>query len=204
MDKYQTFHELSSFEQEEEDFRVRIKFRAGAKTAIIAPHGGNIEPGTSEVAGAIAGEELNLALFEGIKPAGNFNLHITSTNFDEPRCIEIVKQSEVVVTLHGERSLQNRIYLGGSDSRLRQAIADALTKAGFSAAGHEDGALKGISSKNICNRGKRGKGVQLELARGLREAFFHSLKSEGRKEPTRLFADFVAAVRQGLRLSGVL
>jgi phage replication-related protein YjqB (UPF0714/DUF867 family) len=52
--------------------------------AVIAPHGGGIEPGTSELATAIAGDDFSLYLFEGLKSAGNGELHITSTNFDEP------------------------------------------------------------------------------------------------------------------------
>ncbi len=204
MDKYQTFQELRSSEQEGVDFRVKTRLWDKAKTAVIAPHGGNIEPGTSEAAWAIADKDLNLAVFEGTKPAGNSDLHLTSTNFDEPRCIEVVKQSEMVLALHGERGSQRIVYLGGSDGRLCLSIAGALSQAGFSVTGHGDNGLRGISPENICNRGKSGKGVQLELARGLRESFFHSLNSEGRKTPTRSFADFVAAVRKGLQLGGAI
>ena len=43
----------------------------GSLVAIIAPHGGKIEPGTSEIVRSIAAEDYNFCAFEGIKPAGN-------------------------------------------------------------------------------------------------------------------------------------
>jgi phage replication-related protein YjqB (UPF0714/DUF867 family) len=42
----------------------------------VAPHGGAIEPGTSEVAKQVADNDLSLFIFEGIKPKGNKRLHI--------------------------------------------------------------------------------------------------------------------------------
>ena len=38
------------------DFRVRVR-RSKSDTVIIAPHGGGIEPGTSEIAEAIAASD---------------------------------------------------------------------------------------------------------------------------------------------------
>jgi len=76
----------------------------GSNTIIVAPHGGAIEPGTSEVAREVANNDLSLAIFEGIKPRNNDRLHITSTNFDEPRCVALVQESDTVVAIHGEGS----------------------------------------------------------------------------------------------------
>ena len=53
-------------QNEELNFRVQINFIKEANIVIIAPHGGGIEPGTSELAIAIAGEELSFAVFEGL------------------------------------------------------------------------------------------------------------------------------------------
>jgi phage replication-related protein YjqB (UPF0714/DUF867 family) len=44
--------------------------------AILAPHGGGIEPGTSELAEAVAGEGLSFYAFEGLKRSGNAVLHV--------------------------------------------------------------------------------------------------------------------------------
>ena len=72
------------------DYRVTA-VRRGSGIAVIAPHGGRIERGTSEVARAIAGEDLDLYLFEGCLPSLNFEtLHLTSRHFDEPRALGLI------------------------------------------------------------------------------------------------------------------
>ena len=83
MDTYNSFANLAKHAEEGRDFKVRTQERLGT-TVIIAPHGGGIEPGTSEIAEAIAGNDLSLYLFEGIRDENNRELHITSTRFDEP------------------------------------------------------------------------------------------------------------------------
>jgi phage replication-related protein YjqB (UPF0714/DUF867 family) len=70
----------------------------------IAPHGGRIEPGTSEIAALIAGESYNLHRFEGRKPPGqNAVLHITSHHFDEPRALNLARKCRIVLGIHGCR-----------------------------------------------------------------------------------------------------
>ncbi len=204
MDKYENFRELCAIETEGVDFRVTTKMRKGAVTAIIAPHGGAIEPGTSELALAIAGADLNFATFDGLKAQENRDLHITSTKFDEPRIMDIVARSKFVLAIHGERSSANVAYVGGSDEELKDAIRDALGHAGIKAETHDSSALGGASPQNICNRGTRGMGVQLELGRGLRTTLFPSLGSQGRKRTSPRFDDFVTAVRNGLHCAGAL
>jgi hypothetical protein len=83
-DRYKYFLELAKKETQGIDFRVRLQQRAG-KAVVLAPHGGGIEPGTSEIAEAIDGADFSFYAFEGIKPANNRILHITSTRFDEPQ-----------------------------------------------------------------------------------------------------------------------
>ena len=48
MDVYGYFAELKKVEREGADFRVNVLKRESASTAIFAPHGGGIEPGTAE------------------------------------------------------------------------------------------------------------------------------------------------------------
>jgi phage replication-related protein YjqB (UPF0714/DUF867 family) len=59
--------------------------------------------------------------------------------------------------------------LGGLNEPLKEAVAQALAKIGFSCLidGH---AFPGRHPYNICNRGRSGEGVQLELSEGLRKA----------------------------------
>ncbi|MCZ6709482.1 MAG: poly-gamma-glutamate hydrolase family protein, partial [Gammaproteobacteria bacterium] len=78
MDKYANFRQLSENETEGVDFRVATRMLKAARTAVVAPHGGAIEPGTTEFALSVVGSELNYATFEGLKVSGNRDLHITS------------------------------------------------------------------------------------------------------------------------------
>lgn len=199
MDAYRSFGELSKTEKEDIDFRILTVRRKGSGTVIVAPHGGAIEPGTSEVAMEVAGDDLSLALFEGIKPeGGNRRLHLTSTNFDEPRCVQLVLGADTIVAIHGEASAEPSVFLGGRDDKLGAQLKAVLKRHGYAVGIHGNTDLHGLSAKNICNRGRARAGVQLELSRGLRRTFFRSLTAEGRKEPTDAFFRFAAAVRQSL------
>lgn len=202
MSEYANFAALSAAEQEERDFLVQFAGR-NSSTAIIAPHGGGIESGTSEIAAAIAGPDLSLADFAGIKSMGNRILHITSTRFDEPRCIALVKAADRVIAVHGESSVESVVYLGGKDLKLGVRVREALEKAGFTVKEHPNPDLQGLADGNICNRNRKGAGVQLELGRGLREKFFQSLNARGRKHPKPELTRFANAVREGLGAAAV-
>jgi len=88
-DTYPNFAALARSQRSGIDYRVLVR-RAEPAFAVIAPHGGGIEPGTSEIADAIAGEKHSCYEFEGLKPSGNSVLHITSTHFDEPMCLTVL------------------------------------------------------------------------------------------------------------------
>ena len=204
MDHYANFAELSASERADVDYAVRLWCREAARTVVLAPHGGGIEPGSSEVARKIAGGELSLAVFEGIKSRGNSRLHVTSTNFDEPGCLELVRAAEYVVAIHGEQGGRAVTFLGGRDAPLGECVRAALESCGFAVEVHEKAELRGVATANICNRGRRGQGIQLELASGLRKRFFESLTAAGRTRPTGDLARYAAAVREGLRAGGAL
>jgi len=204
MDVYRNFAELSETESEGIDFCISVVKREGSNIVIVAPHGGAIEPGTSEVAKELANNNLSLAIFEGIKPKGNKRLHITSTNFDEPRCVELVQESDTVVAIHGEGSDELSIFLGGRDDELCTQLKAVLELYGFTVKTHGNPDLHGLATTNICNRGRHGVGVQLELSSGLRQTFFQSLTAKGRKNPTDELVRFVTAVREGLHTAGRL
>ena len=194
-DKYPDFDALSRNEISGIDFRILIR-RARAAFAIVAPHGGGIEPGTSEIAEAIAAGEFSFYAFEGLKRSGNGDLHITSTHFDEPMCLTLISQSEVVLTIHGEGSDADAaaVFTGGRNGELNQLLTAALTSAGFDVRQHPDPRLQGLEPDNVCNRGTTGRGVQLELSRSLRRQMFSSLSGTGRESTTPLFTAFVNAI----------
>jgi phage replication-related protein YjqB (UPF0714/DUF867 family) len=198
-DKYPNFAKLSRNEVSGVDYRILVR-RALSAFAIVAPHGGGIEPGTSEIAAAVAGEDFSFYAFEGLKSKGNSDLHITSTRFDEPMCLTLIGQSEVVITIHGEHSDEDDegVFVGGLDERLGRRLGRALRSAGFVVGRHSDPKLQGIEPNNLCNRGKARRGVQLELSRNVRNQMFSSLTREGRKVTKPPFRRFVAALRSVL------
>lgn len=196
-DTYKNFGDLAAHETEGTDFSIRASDRDAA-TAVIAPHGGSIEPGTSELAEAIAGANFSFYAFEGTKPAGNAVLHVTSTRFDEPLGRGLVARSQNALALHGEESDEPIVFLGGLDTALAGLIKASLEESGFRVETHANRELQGISRENICNRTATGRGVQLELSKGLREKFFSSLSRTGRQTRTVGFDRFVAAVRRGI------
>jgi phage replication-related protein YjqB (UPF0714/DUF867 family) len=198
-DRYKNFVDLAAHEKENSDFRVRSLERHGA-AAIIAPHGGGIEPGTSELAEAIAGGDLSFYAFEGLKSNSNGVLHVTSSRFDEPNAVALVAVSPRVVALHGEQDCRDEVvFLGGLDKGLGKRIQADLQAVGFVVGIHDDPYLQGVEKSNICNRGQSGRGVQLELSQPLRRSFFQSFDRKGRQHRTEQGDRFVDAMRKALR-----
>lgn len=196
-DKYASFKQLEKHEHLEKDYIIRYKKRL-SDIVVIAPHGGGIEPGTTELAEAIAGEDFSFYTLEGLKRTGNRNLHITSNHFDEPKAIELVKNSKVTLAIHGCRGQEEKVYLGGLDEKMKNRTIEMLHNDGFDAEQATDTIYDGLSKKNICNKNKRSKGVQFELTRGLRSKMFRNLDRNGRKFRTKIFYKFVGAVRKVL------
>jgi phage replication-related protein YjqB (UPF0714/DUF867 family) len=166
-DTYGCFAELSNHEALNQDYKISIS-DVGSSITIIAPHGGKIEPGTSDIAKQIAIKKFNCYCFEGIKKENNGRLHITSHKFDEPMAIKIVARSHIVVAIHACTGKERFVYLGGLDNMLKEVIADELDSRGIIVP-KEHGKFKGSNPDNICNRGANRKGVQLEITRGLRD-----------------------------------
>jgi phage replication-related protein YjqB (UPF0714/DUF867 family) len=199
-DKYPNFESLVASETESA-FSVFLR-RAGTSVAIVAPHGGGIEPGTSEIALALAGRDLSYYVFEGVKARGNGDLHITSTNFDDPRCLSLLDTANLVITVHGENSGDEVAYIGGRDSAAVALLHRSLLSRGFKTLQHTNPGLQGLHADNLCNKGRSGSGVQMELSRGLRKAFFSSLTRAGRRQPTPRLVQFAEVVRQAILHKG--
>lgn len=193
--KYATYAELRRVERQGLDYRIRCRTGPSA-VAVMAPHGGEIEPGTTEIAEAVAGRDHGFYSFEAMKPSGNMDLHIPSTLFDEPEGLRMASGAATVLTIHGCREPDPVVLVGGLDGRLRQAVASALEQCGFRV--REDPRLPGRSPANLCNRGRNGGGVQVEVSRGLRRTLFPGLSSADRETPLPSFERFVAALRKAL------
>lgn len=202
-DKYSNFADLAKSNVEGADFTINFVDRE-SDVLVFGPHAGAIEPGTSEIVKAIAGNNLSYYLFEGTKADGNGELHITSTNFDEPQALNMVEKSQTVLAIHGEKSENKIVYLGGRNQHLQSHIQTTLNDAGYLTEFHENPGLQGTSFANICNRCASSSGVQLELSKGLRKTLFYSLTSLGRKSNTPELIEFAEAVRQGLDRANAL
>jgi phage replication-related protein YjqB (UPF0714/DUF867 family) len=197
MDRYESYKELAQHESEGADYVISAR-EGSSSIAVIAPHGGGIEPGTADIADAIAADQHAFAAFKGIKKSGNRALHIRSDRFDDFPGAGIAERCRMVVTIHGCRGQEERIYVGGRSHKVKIRIIDALNRAGFHAEESLKPALQGRSRQNICNRCLSGRGVQVEISKGLREKMFKNLSKHSTREKTETFYCFVRTVKASL------
>lgn len=154
---------------------------------VLAIHGGGIEGGTSEIALAVAGYHPvtfaqctdccgvhDLWIFEGLLSRHNGDLHVTSTNYDDPIALDLVQNSRRCISLHGfsDSDANGKIQIGGRDTELKSIVLEELTVAGIPAQVVTDLELNGNDPANICNRTTIGAGVQLEMGTTYRESLF--------------------------------
>lgn len=188
---------LSKFEQIQEkfihnkDFQITVVNR-NSPLIIFTPHGGGIERGTSELVRAIAGEEFSFYLFEGImsKACDSKKMRITSTKFDEPRGVKIISQHTTSLAIHGCKGRKKKIFIGGRDKVFQQKLLMELKSKNYPV--EENAKYLGKNIKNICNRTKTNKGIQLEFTRGIRCKMFTNWETrKGRKETSEYFDTLV-------------
>ncbi|MFD2765962.1 poly-gamma-glutamate hydrolase family protein [Micromonospora eburnea] len=186
------------------------------QVAVVAPHGGGIEVGTSELCLAVAGyHPATLAtatdgrglhdywMFEGLRGSGNGELHVTSVNCDDPYAESICGGARYAVSLHGCKESDagvpdgtRAVLVGGLDANLRDLLRQEYARVGITLAGGGGADIDGSHPRNICNRTLIGKGAQLELTTALRNAMFGTNTRADRKNTTLpLFWDFVTATR---------
>ena len=195
MDTFSHFADLDKQFTEGVDF-CRTARNQGGAILILAPHGGGIERGTSELARSIAGDNLSLYLFEGLMPTARQSqaLHITSTKFDEPGCLTLTSTFQKALAIHGCDGREPMLYVGGRDDDLKNALIAELSVRGHPVQPGTE-RFAGIFSTNICNRTSSGKGVQLELSNGLRRSLFDDWRTrKGRKTTTSLFAKLASDI----------
>jgi phage replication-related protein YjqB (UPF0714/DUF867 family) len=191
--KRTSFLEIAATKIEGLDYKITVKDR-GSSIVIVAPHGGDIEPPSSEIAAAIAGSSSSLYDFQGLRnTSGHGELHLPSHRFDEPRALQLVESAETVVAIHGRKDADDprKVWIGGLDHQRCRKLLSELQKAGFEAVIREPGeTLAGTAKLNICNRGKRKMGVQLEIPKTVRDSL---------KDDITLRNIFAEAVNRGTR-----
>ncbi|HBO2457107.1 TPA: poly-gamma-glutamate hydrolase family protein, partial [Pseudomonas aeruginosa] len=100
MDRFKSMKELENVTVENEDWEIETEDK-DSNVSILAIHGGGIEPATTELAQVIADKgNYNYFSFKGLRSKGNNELHVTSTNYDDPQAIKIVEKSERAIALH--------------------------------------------------------------------------------------------------------
>jgi phage replication-related protein YjqB (UPF0714/DUF867 family) len=191
-----------------------------AKTTILAPHGGGIEPGTSELCLAVAGYHpaslpqtppagvtYDYWMFEGVRADDNAQLHVPSIGCDDGVAESLCAGSRNALALHGFRPkppdlpADARVVLvGGRNATLRRYLLDGFANAGLEAIDAGPfGELDGDDERNIVNRTLEGMGAQLELSEPLRDTMFGTnTRPRRRHTATEVFWTFVAVCRDAL------
>ncbi|MER1275488.1 poly-gamma-glutamate hydrolase family protein [Bacillus velezensis] len=177
-DKYRNFEDLRANE-DPGNYSIFTK-DLETPALILAPHGGGIEGGTSELARELSGS-YSTYLFEALKVPGASDLHITSTHFDEPQALDMLGRHDLTISLHGYASSEKHTLVGGTDRELAAKMTDALNSGGFSAELLASNApLAGTNPNNIANRNRTGKSIQLEISTGQRRSMFDKFSITGR------------------------
>ncbi len=165
---YRNYRELAAHECRGRDYAIETR-PGHTGLLVMAPHGGCIEPGTDTLAAALAEGGHAYYGFMGLKSRDNRSLHLSSHIFDEPLAAYMAARATWVLTLHGCARRDASILVGGRDRIRRGLFHSALVSAGFRARISRENGLTGRHPENLCNRGRLGAGVQLEIARDLRD-----------------------------------
>jgi phage replication-related protein YjqB (UPF0714/DUF867 family) len=191
------------------------------KIFVMAPHGGSIESGTTELALATAGFVKNFNghtdtsfthdyfIFNGTNPKDeNGKLHVTASHYNDPDANELVSDSLISFAFHGCTDLEpdqstgkgyKACLIGGRDQILKEILEVQLMSAGFNAFITTQDKLDGSLANNIINKNKRKRGAQVEMTTSLRKSFYtkHNRKDR-RKNTTPDFWLFVNAIRASI------
>lgn len=126
-DQYESFKQLMRYERD--GYEIEFHEKGGSDLLVFSPHGGDIEPGTSEIVEAFQ-ESYSTYLFEGTKQDNNRDLHITSTNFDEPILVQMIKTypfqfpSTAIKVIKDTRSLAAQMKNAKSSCTRTKKIGD--------------------------------------------------------------------------------
>ncbi|MBN9654295.1 poly-gamma-glutamate hydrolase family protein [Halobacillus sp. GSS1] len=195
-DRFCSFEELKEVYKEGEDWVIATSSKGNQQWLVSAIHGGGIEETTSSLAEAIAGDDYPYYAFKGRLASNNFrNLHITSTNFDEPQALEMVGKADYHISIHGAGGDEPMTLIGGRDQKFMKIVEQHLEEKGFSVEEAPEH-LDGDHPDNYVNKTRTEKGVQLEITRAQRKAFYKDgdISYSSRKETSNETEDFKAYV----------
>lgn len=172
-DYYTSMTQLERETKEGIDWKKETRDQ-GSQVLIVAPHGGNIEQGTSELTKLLAQQGgYDYFSFEAIRPSNNTQLHVTSTHYDDPTLHQMVEGRSATISIHGAKGDDPIVFLGGAKSDLRDEIQSQLESRGFTVQVPPE-YLGGLNENNFINKNENSTGVQLELTTSLRKALFNN------------------------------
>jgi formylglycine-generating enzyme required for sulfatase activity/phage replication-related protein YjqB (UPF0714/DUF867 family) len=192
--QYETFAELVQDASTHPDYEIRSRLGQSG-VVVLAIHGGNLQPGTTQIADAVAGDVHSFYSFVSHRPEYDQTLYIPSIYFDEPTVVEMVSDAQVVLAIYGCQGRAEFVKVGGLDQERRKLIRAEFQQSGFTV---EEDQERGIDPSNICNLGRTGQGVQIEVSQGLRERL---ITTNGRIYDNTYLTRFVAALQRGLSTS---
>jgi phage replication-related protein YjqB (UPF0714/DUF867 family) len=202
-DLYTSMQDLKSKTKEGTDWKI-TKIDKCSRSLVSAIHGGSIEGGTTELAQLIA-EKTNADFFtfEGIRSSNNGDLHVTSTNYNEPTFNKMTGRVLNHIAVHGASGTDSKVLIGGLDIELRDKIGASLTSAGFVVEVAPD-AIDGQEPDNYSNHTLKNGCVQLELTSALRQSFFKAndfaSANRGRENWTETMYKFADAVAKHITM----
>jgi phage replication-related protein YjqB (UPF0714/DUF867 family) len=188
------------------DLRIAFGDAGIERCLLVAPHGGGIEPGTSELLRTVS--DLGSWAwydFAGFLRVGNQQaLHIASTVFDEPTLLALLPRTNFVLTFHGADGTADPVaYVGGRWDEGREIITAMINAASAVHGIHAMAApthLRGTDPANVTNRGRLGSGIQLEFSRGARNLLFPpDCSREARGRRSRRLSALGRAIHNGLQ-----
>jgi len=193
MDHFSSMTELLSTLPARDNYTIHVDGSHASKVKIFAPHGGCIEPCTGPIALALAIDDFDCFVFSGVRKKDCFKtLHVTSTHYDEPRCLAMVQEAEVALALHGCDGDDAFAQVGGGNEELVRKLSGYLIGLGYSVV-PVSGKLKGEDQRNFINRARQ-KGIQLELSAGFRRNLFPSFPRSIQRHPEE-FPKFIESMR---------
>ena len=190
---YQSMTDLVSQEPAKGNYFFQIDDSRQSNVKLFAPHGGCIEPCTGNIVIEIAAGVVDYYIFNGIRKAQCYQtLHVTSTQYDEPRCLAMVRGAKVALAIHGCDGEESFMEVGGATRLLNEQLSSYLTRMNFpvvQAAQHRTGE----DALNFINQASIG-GLQLELSAGFRRSLFPYFPKPLQHNPTTL-QPFVEAMK---------
>ena len=198
MDKFSSMTELLGKVNAQENYEIYADRAYRSKVKLFAPHAGCIEPCTGEIVHALASDQFDCFVFRGIRKKECFKtLHVTSTHYDEPQCLGMVREAELAIAFHGCDGEESFLQLGGGSAAFSSHLSTLLKDSGYKVVPVAQN-LRGEDERNFINQAHK-KGIQVECSAGFRRNLFPGFPKTLQRHPTE-FPRFISLLREWLEI----